>query len=329
MHRKRLPRQADPAAIIGLVIMMLVVIGVGIYGVALRFSEAAEASPDEAPPPAETQEGRAFEAVLEPPPDLAPFLGYRTAARWNSTAVTYSINNCPQTLDCSQSYQAVREAMAAWQEVSALTIHEVPSGGDIEISWQSGDQGDGTAFDGPGGVVALAAPPYQGGAWWQDGIVRLDDDENWVLTAPTKGFPGEVHLPTILLHEIGHALGLDHSEIETALMWWQYTGVRGLTQDDVVAIQSLYGLPGIGETVIEPGDGAAVTARPLANLNLRIGPSTGYTIIGQVPLGQVVPVTGRTEDQRWLLVEAGDTVGWVAGWYCEVEGSLPDVPVSY
>jgi predicted Zn-dependent protease len=329
MPRKQLPKQASPAAIIGLVTMMLVVVGLGIYGVALRVSEAAGAALDEAPPQTETQEGLAFEAVLGPPPDIAPFLSYRTAARWNSTAVTYSIANCPQTLDCLQAHQAVREAMTAWQEVSALAIHEVPSGGDIKISWQSGDQGDGTAFDGPGGVVAHAAPPYQGGAWWQDGIVRLDDDENWVIAAPARGFPGEVHLPTILLHEFGHALGLDHSEIETALMWWQYTGVRGLTQDDIVALQSLYGPPGNGGLAVEPEGGAAVTARPLANLNLRIGPGTGYTIIGQVPPGQVVPVTGRTEDQSWLLVEFGDTVGWVAGWYCEVEGSLSDVPVSY
>jgi uncharacterized protein YraI len=116
-------------------------------------------------------------------------------------------------------------------------------------------------------------------------------------------------------------------------MWWQYTGVRGLTHDDIMAIQSLYGQPGSEGLAVEPSVespvNAAVTARPTANMNLRIGPGTSYTIIGRVPFGQVLPVIGRTEDQRWLLVEVEGEVGWVAGWYCEVEGNLADVPVSY
>jgi predicted Zn-dependent protease len=329
MPRKQLPKPANPVVILSLAMMTLVVISLGIYGVALKISEVGV----EAVQQAESQEGGAFETILEPPPDLSPYLSYHTAARWNSTSVTYSMTNCPQVLDCAQASQAVRTAMAAWQEVSGLTIREMPSGGDIEISWQSGELSDGISFDGPGGVLAQAAPPYQGGAWWQDGIVRLDDDENWVLGAPDRGFPDEVHLPTILLHEFGHALGLDHSEIDSALMWWQYTGVRGLAQDDILAIQSLYGSPGAEGLAVEPAEqppvDAAVTARPTSNMNLRIGPSTGYTIIGRVPLGQVVPVIGRTEDQRWLLVESGGEAGWIAGWYCEVEGSLADVPVRY
>lgn len=41
-------------------------------------------------------------------------------------------------------------------------------------------------------------------------------------------------------HELGHTLSLDHSENRDALMWREYTGKQGLTQDDRNGISELY-----------------------------------------------------------------------------------------
>ena len=46
---------------------------------------------------------------------------------------------------------------------------------------------------------------------------------------------------TVATHEIGHALGLDHSEVVGALMYADYQGINTLQTDDISGIQTLYG----------------------------------------------------------------------------------------
>lgn len=51
----------------------------------------------------------------------------------------------------------------------------------------------------------------------------------------------EADLDAVLTHEIGHALGMEHSSVESAAMWpIVYPSTATLTQDDVDGICSLY-----------------------------------------------------------------------------------------
>jgi hypothetical protein len=172
--------------------------------------------------------------------DAAP-----SAYRWNKTDLTYSIANCPPSLDCEAAREAVRQAARAWDDATALTLTEVPADGDIVVSWAASGYGNRHFFDGPGGKVAQTYYPYSGGAVWYDGDIILDESENWVTGTPTQGFPYQVHLPTTVMHEMGHALGLPHSSVQTSVMWPVYTGVRGLAPSDVANAQALYGAPAI------------------------------------------------------------------------------------
>ncbi|HEC24387.1 MAG TPA: matrixin family metalloprotease [Chloroflexi bacterium] len=269
-----------------------------------------------------------------PTPDPAGIeLDYVVSARWDHDPITYSILNCPRSLDCAQAQAAVRSAMATWDRVSGFTLVEVASGGDIEVSWGSGAPSGPYHFDGPGGVLAHATLPLPS-LGDRAGNVYLDDDENWVVGTPTLPYPQQIHLPTTVLHEIGHALGLNHSEDPGALMWAGYVGVRGLTADDIAGIQALYGTP---ELTGQPGNAqnaadeallsGSVTATATTSVNMRAGPGTGYPVLTVLPDGQTAIVKGRNRSNTWLYVEYGETGGWVASWLFIISGDLNAVPL--
>ncbi len=75
-----------------------------------------------------------------------------------------------------------------------------------------------------------------------------------------------------------------------------------------------------------PGTGA-LTAMPIYTINFRSGPGTTYSIIGSVPGGAVVTVTGRSADAQWAQVTYNGTSGWLAAWLLTVNGNLSGAPV--
>lgn len=259
------------------------------------------------------------------PPGTGTSSNYVTGAQWTKNPVTYSIRNCPRSLDCGLAHQAVREALETWDAACGLRLDEVASSGDIEILWASGSHGDGIPFDGPGGILGHSFFPIP----WLGalaGDIHLDDAETWVFDPPTQ--PRQVHLKTVTMHEAGHALGLDHSKDPSALMWAEYQGVRGLAGDDIAGIQSLYGPPSEDEgSVVAPASGSGVTATSTTTVRIRSGPGTSFRVVGRVPVNTLVPVVGRNEDSSWLFIDNAGTRGWVASHLFTVSGDLNTVPV--
>ncbi len=58
---------------------------------------------------------------------------------------------------------------------------------------------------------------------------------------------------------------------------------------------------------------SAVTAKLLANLNLRQGPGTNYALVGKLPAESEVTVVGQNEDGSWLVIESESGEVWIAG----------------
>lgn len=249
---------------------------------------------------------------------LPPAAAYTTVGRWSKNPVTYSLENCPNHLDCAVAHDVLRQAVEAWDEVCGLTLDETTAGlGDIRITF--GDDGllaGGAPLDGPGGLLGYSYFPY---SWLgpRAGDVYLDPDERWVTGTPTGD---QVHLLTVAMHEVGHALGLDHTADSTALMWEEYEGPRALNADDIAGIQSLYGAPS-GATA------GGVQATATTAIRLRSGPGTTYQQVGTVPYNVTVPALGRNSVGDWLYVDYQGQRGWIAGWLANIQGDVLSLPV--
>lgn len=103
------------------------------------------------------------------------------------------------------------------------------------------NHGDGFPFDGVNGVLAHAFfPPPDGGT--SAGDIHFDDDEQWTMDERPVPSGQPIDLVTVTAHEIGHALGLGHSNVNCALMNPFYPGShRYLAQDDIDGIRTIYG----------------------------------------------------------------------------------------
>jgi hypothetical protein len=163
---------------------------------------------------------------------------YQAISRWSTQDITYYFINGTGKLDGETEWDIIRQAFALWSAQTPLTFTEGASENDanIVIGWASGDHGDGDPFDGPGDVLAHASfpNPYDD----RQVFLHFDDDERWVNSESR-----DVDLLTVAAHEIGHTLGLAHSNDPGALMYPSYDGPRRfLGDDDIAGIQDLYGV---------------------------------------------------------------------------------------
>jgi hypothetical protein len=128
----------------------------------------------------------------------------------------------------------VAQAFLTWATNTHFTFSQLAQGdpnADINIGFHRREHGDGNPFDGAGGILAHAFAP-------QDGRFHYDGDESWSVGA----MPGAIDLQIVALHEIGHLLGLDHSEDEGSIMYALLPegATKGLHADDIQGIKALY-----------------------------------------------------------------------------------------
>lgn len=129
---------------------------------------------------------------------------------WQKRTLTYRVTKYSRKLSRADVDSEIARAAAVWSEHIDMTFIAKPFGEvDFEIKFVEGAHSSGCeALDGPGHVLAHAFGPPRGD-------VHFDDSEDWVAGDNTYG----VSLFHVAAHELGHSLGLEHSNVYSALMY--------------------------------------------------------------------------------------------------------------
>jgi hypothetical protein len=155
-------------------------------------------------------------------------------------SLKYFLRSMTDKLDPATVRSEIERALREWTRYAPITL----SPGDqesaersIDILFARGAHGDPYSFDGPGGTLAHTFYPAPPNSEPMAGDMHLDADESWHTGMA-------IDLYSVVLHEAGHALGLGHSDRPGSVMYPYYKLSTGLTNDDIAAIQALYGTPG-------------------------------------------------------------------------------------
>ena len=126
---------------------------------------------------------------------------------------------------------------AAWEEVCDIRFVLVPDDQnvDIRVGW--------TNIDGPTGVLGRTTVPVAGAL--DSVIIEMDNGEPWFTggdIASTEVDFSSIDFSSTITHEIGHAIGIDHSFADISLMRSGYSSqIFTIQEDDINAAQTIYG----------------------------------------------------------------------------------------
>ena len=148
----------------------------------------------------------------------------------------YLIGALTAKVPAEEARAEIKRALAEWSRVAQIDFAEGGAAGDamsLHITFAKGAHGDPYPFDGAGRVLAHTFYPAPPNPEPLAGDLHLDEEEAWRVGT-------DIDLYSVVLHELGHALGLAHSDKPGAVMYAYYQRASSLTDEDISAVLELY-----------------------------------------------------------------------------------------
>ncbi len=166
---------------------------------------------------------------------LAASLGWDGPGQ-GGAELTYHIGSAPGGVDQAAFESAIETALDAWSDVVDVHFTEVSQPGLRDsLDFRS------TRLDGAGGTLAQAYLPDDVNPARIAGDIEFDTDEAWEIgNAQGRRAFDLVH---VAVHEIGHALGIDHlheADATLAPFVSPTQSFRGLSDHDIEAALAIY-----------------------------------------------------------------------------------------
>ena len=174
-------------------------------------------------------------------PDMRTGVEFATTCAWQKAEVTFAFGPGTNDVAGTTEFAATRAAFQTWATVIPLTFREVgmSENPDVVIDWRPANDPD---LNMVGGTLAHADFPPDCSVVTNSlpKPVHFDDTEHaWTIGAA----PGSFDVESVAVHEIGHIIGLAHSNVAGSIMFPSIgsNGTnRALTQDDISGAQNLY-----------------------------------------------------------------------------------------